>query len=354
MKSAMGLIRENRIGEATAAIQKQLQGTPSEEKSTTPSIVPVPRKSRPLAEALEILRDKRPPAAKFKRTRPPKHGNREDMPEGAAFLSRTYASQEGSRDYKLYVPRTRLGKRPPLLVMLHGCNQDPDDFGAGTRMNALAERHGMIVVYPGQPTSANISACWNWFNPAHQVRGSGEPAIIAGLSQSLITEYNCDPSRVFVAGLSAGGAMAVVMGACYPDIFSGVGVHSGLAYQAANDVISAFEAMRGLAHGSIVPTNIRTIVFHGDADMTVHSSNGAQVSGLHITDQAKERIHQSKHQSHTRVVERDDAGRPFREHWILHGGGHAWSGGSPAGSYTARGPDASHEMLRFFLADGHD
>ena len=218
-------------------------------------------------------------------------------------------------------------------------------------MNVAAESAGMLVVYPGQPNSANVSGCWNWFNPAHQKRGAGEPAIIAGITQQIIAEFKCDPARVFIAGLSAGGAMAVVMGACYPDLYAAVGVHSGLAYQSANDVVSAFEAMRGQSRLPAAPGTMRTIVFHGDADTTVHQSNGAQVAGIAAPAHNKTGAFRSAGRSHTRLVERGPEGQPFKEYWILHGGGHAWSGGSPAGSYTdAKGPDASREMLRFFLS----
>lgn len=217
----------------------------------------------------------------------------------------------------------------------------------GTRMNALAEAHGMLVAYPAQTQSHNPSACWNWFNPDHQQPGMGEPAIIAGLTAEIMKSYDIDKNKVFVAGLSAGGAMAVVMGETYPKLFSAVGVHSGLPYRSASDVVSAFAAMRGDAPATRAVPKLRTIVFHGDADGTVAPSNGASIVGDAAFSTAEARHVTGQF---TRRVARDSNGMPLFEHWILHNGGHAWSGGNSAGSYTdASGPNASAEMLRFFL-----
>lgn len=278
------------------------------------------------------------------------------MPEGARFEERTFANEAGSRAYKLYIPSGHSGQPLPLVVMLHGCTQSPDDFAAGTRMNVLAEEQTFLVAYPEQAQSANVSKCWNWFNPSNQHRDQGEPALIAGITRQIMRDFSVEPGRVYVAGLSAGGAAAAIMGSAYPDLYAAVGVHSGLACGAARDMPSAFAAMRqgGALHRSGTRKPVPIIVFHGDRDTTVNPINGDQViaqsklgSDLCATvsrGQAPGGI------SYTRTVECDESGHPMLEHWVLHGAGHAWSGGSPSGSYTEpRGPDASREMMRFFL-----
>ena len=271
--------------------------------------------------------------------------------------------------YKLYVPARPAGASPtarPLVLMLHGCTQNPADFAAGTQMNALAREQGFVVLYPQQTQHANAQKCWNWFKPQHQRRGHGEPAVLAALTQAVMAEEGIDPARVYVAGLSAGGAMADIMGRCYPDLFAAVGVHSGLPSGAADGVMSALSAMRSgtsaapapLGHGAMPPV----IVFHGDADATVHPRNGASVvsaaRGPQGADDPAPRITQgssAQGQRYTQTVYTTTDGEGGRqrtvEHWLLHGAGHAWSGGSAAGSYTdPTGTDASVEMMRFFMA----
>ncbi len=291
-----------------------------------------------------------------------------DLVQGQ-FLSRTFAGPAGSLDYKLYLP-AGYGADParmfPLVVMLHGCTQSPDDFAAGTRMNALADQHGLLVAYPAQSANANGSKCWNWFRPQDQARGAGEPALIAGMTQQLLEANRADPARVYVAGLSAGAAMAVVLGRTYPELYAAVGAHSGLPYAAARDVGSAFAAMNSgprpgagtasIEHHPRVPTT----VFHGDRDATVSHSNGA-----HIVSQATTRHDEvplatrqetgtaTGGRSFTRTQYLDATGKVLVEDWRVHGGGHAWMGGSASGSYTdPQGPDASAEMVRFFLQHG--
>ena len=278
------------------------------------------------------------------------------LPEGARFEEKTFANEAGSRAYKLYIPSGYSGQPLSLVVMLHGCTQSPDDFAAGTQMNELAEEQTFLVAYPAQPQSANVSKCWNWFSAGDQQRDRGEPSLIAGITREIMRDFPVAPGRVYVAGLSAGGAAAAIMGSAYPDLYAAVGVHSGLACGAARDMPSAFAAMRqgGAPHPSGAKQPVPTIVFHGDRDTTVNPINGDQViaqskagSDLRTTvsrGQAPGGI------SYTRTVECDESGHPMLEHWVLHGAGHAWSGGSPNGSYTEpQGPDASREMMRFFL-----
>jgi poly(hydroxyalkanoate) depolymerase family esterase len=282
------------------------------------------------------------------------------LPEGARFETLTYTNAAGSRAYKLYIPSGYSGQPVPLVVMLHGCTQSPDDFAAGTKMNALAEEQIFLVAYPGQTASANHGKCWNWFQPGDQQRDQGEPSIIAGITRQIMRDHSIDPERVYVAGLSAGGAAAAVMGATYPDLYAAIGVHSGLACGAAQDLPSALAAMRqggppaaGTSrNGSRRP--VPTIVFHGDRDTTVSPVNGDQViaqskAGADLRPTVN-RGQSEGGTTYTRTVQADEGGRPILEQWVLHGTGHAWSGGSQAGSYTdPRGPDASREMLRFFL-----
>jgi len=281
------------------------------------------------------------------------------QPDGlpGQFIGASFSNHAGTRPYKLYVPKRYAGEPRPLIVMLHGCTQTPDDFAAGTRMNALAEERGYFVLYPAQTRAANRSRCWNWFKRADQRRDKGEPAILAGMTRECIQRYAIDPRRVYVAGLSAGGAMAAVLAAAYPDLYAAVGVHSGLAAGSAHDVQSAFAAMRGTPPGrgavsKPASRSVPVIVFHGDRDTTVHPRNGEQVILGSADPGAASSVEQGQvpgGHAYTRTVHRDSRGRLVIEHWLVHGAGHAWSGGSPSGSYTdPKGPDAAQAMLRFF------
>lgn len=287
------------------------------------------------------------------------------------FDERTYANGADSRHYKLYVPRKGPRDRPrALLVMLHGCTQNPDDFAAGTRMNLIADREGFLVAYPAQTAKANGMRCWNWFEPRNQLRGEGEPSLIAGITHEVMTEFAIDSRNVFIAGLSAGGAMAVIMSAVYPELFSAVGVYAGLPYRAARSLSSAFALMNGAQAASTVvdagdvgSSFVPTIVFHGDRDKTVSIESGADVvdqavARYALTDQPLTKTVQQRTSINGReitVTEYTDARlHPKVEYWVVHGSGHAWSGGSDQGSHTdASGPNASEEMVRFFKEQGH-
>ena len=283
-----------------------------------------------------------------------------------------YANAAGIRNYKLYMPAALPGRAPPLFVMLHGCDQDATDFAVGTRMNELAEECQGVVLYPEQCRVVNPFGCWNWHDASHQSAEQGEPSLIAGMTRQVIAERNVDPARVYVAGMSAGGAMAVILGQEYPDLYAAVGVHSGVPSGVASDILSALRAMATGEPPADAPLNgtkrnrrlVPTIVFHGDQDTTVHPSNG---DAVHM--QARRRTRRPS----TSTVSTPNRSRKMRipggangraithtsqlndgvsesELWIVHGAGHAWTGGSPEGTYTDPiGPDASREMIRFFL-----
>jgi poly(hydroxyalkanoate) depolymerase family esterase len=273
------------------------------------------------------------------------------------FIDGSYTNDAGARDYKLYVPSTYKDGGPrhaaPLLMMLHGCSQSAEDFALGTGMNALAEEYGCLVVYPAQAQQANAQRCWNWFNAVDQQRGQGEPSILAGMTEDIMTRYAIDPERVYVAGLSAGGAMAAILGTQYPELYAAVGVHSGLPFGAAHDLSSAIAAMQGEFQRQAPGRGVPVIVFHGDRDTTVHPANGAEVirhRRRHASDQeAVEAGHVPDGHAYTRTVHRQPDGTIGAEHWVVHDAGHAWSGGDTRGTYTdGKGPNASREMMRFF------
>jgi poly(hydroxyalkanoate) depolymerase family esterase len=267
-------------------------------------------------------------------------------------------------DYKLFIPSALRAEPAPLLLMLHGCTQTPGDFAQGTRMNVIAQQHGYVVAYPAQAQGSNPNKCWNWFRAQHQQRGRGEAALLAELARHLAGAHALDERRVYAAGLSAGGAMAAVLANTYPDVFSAVGVHSGLPFGIAHDLPTAFAAMKGNQRSARNPPSsaraVPAIVFHGDADTTVSPGNApaviAQLAGPRNVAQSVEgaasRVENGMvpgGHAYTRTVFIDAAGNPTAEQWTVHGAGHAWSGGHRSGSYTdPSGPDASAEMIRFF------
>lgn len=358
---------EGEFTEVTPATPKRGTSKPGTSKSGTPKsgtpkpksakpnlATPKPRRARttsttPLAESLRKI------AAGGMPARGPLAGTAGPLPQGAQFLSLTYAAAQGSRGYRLYIPANRPKGPMPLIIMLHGCTQTPEDFAIGTGMNALAEEFGVLVAYPAQPSAANAQKCWNWYRPEDQVRDRGEPALIAGLTRAIQRDHHGDPARTYIAGLSAGGAAAVVVAAAYPDVFSAVGVHSGLPAGGAHDIPSAFAAMRSGSRSAPHPGIVPTIVFHGTADSTVHPANGAAVltQALHAMPGLRETTQAGVSEGGRRfrtTTHLNKDGHSLAEHWQIDGAGHAWAGGQPAGSYTdPMGPDASRQMLRFFL-----
>lgn len=275
----------------------------------------------------------------------------------------------GQRRYMLYEPASREVGPMPLLVMLHGCQQGAEDFAAGTCMNEVAAHHGVMVLYPEQSVASNALRCWNWYAPQDRSDSEGDAALIAAMTRQVMREHRIDPTRVYVAGMADGGAMAAVLARDYPELFAALGVHSGVPAGIAHDMTAA---MRLMSSGPAQPgadiavpmdgphrTPVARIVFHGDADTTVHLSNGRAIhaAGARERDQpqAADSLHittppEGAQRGFTRSVEYGPTGESRNELWIVHGGGHAWAGGNDEHKHTdANGPDASREMMRFFL-----
>ncbi len=401
--SATGLTRRGDLVEATRAIQRALHGGAATAPSSSPGqtsaasadvldglirevALPATARTSRLATETEAPAEPEAPA----RTTPPGVGR---------FVESSFTGEAGTRSFKLFEPDGFNGRALPLIVMLHGCTQDPDDFAAGTRMNAFAQERGMFVLYPAQAPRSNAHKCWNWFMPGDQRRGQGEPALLAGMTRHVMETRPVDADRVWVAGLSAGGAMAAILAREYADLFAAAGIHSGLPPGAAHDVVSAFSAMKSGTVGALPgwpgaagQPPLRTplvawpgtaaaeigvvepgadaahgapvIVFHGDADSTVNALNGSHAvdaalgAAPAVAMRESGRVGDGAGRAFTRTVYQTAAARepaPSRaEHWVVHGAGHAWSGGDAAGSFTeGDGPDASREMLRFFAEHPH-
>lgn len=384
LREATRLTRAGQLVEATALLQRMLHGEGAPERSgSTAGIAPAmldpptidvkanvieEKESRQTAQASSAP-PRRKSAAQFDGTKnfsglglrgrirraPPSASD--IAPENGRFIEGIFSNAAGSRIYKLFVPSRYEGQPLPLVVMLHGCTQSADDFAAGTRMNFLAEEQNCFVVYPEQPNGANQAKCWNWFRTSDQQRGGGEPSLIAGITRQIARDYSINRKRIYVGGLSAGGAAAAIMGATYADLYAAVGIHSGLACGAASDLPSALVAMRqggGYEASAEAGSPVPTIVFHGDRDTTVHPNNGDRIVEQSAKTKSRTvKVHRgriSHGHAFTRTIVTNEGGQVISEHWNIHGAGHAWSGGSAAGSYTdPRGPDATKEMLRFFL-----
>ena len=379
MNEALALVREGRLQEAT----DRLMG-----RSAPPSSPASPQPGRRFANALarglggaqnafttDALRPKADPTASFGHAATPSATTTQPGPQAQATANNTgepgcfervaFTHNGISHPYWLYTPKTAAptdGR--PLVVMLHGCTQDASDFARGTRMNAAAETAGALVLYPTQSHQANANGCWNWFRPEDQKAGAGEPALLLAMVKHAMATQPVDRQRVYVAGLSAGGAMAAVLAQQHPEVFAAVGVHSGLVPGAAKNLMGALSAMKSGAKGWSAPASkagarpVPIIVMHGDADRTVHQRNGEQLlqaaaNGAATLVQTQEQGESADGQRYTRTSLVDPAapGKAVAEHWLLHGAGHAWSGGDARGSYaSAHGVDASAEMLRFFLS----
>ncbi|MBT8424765.1 MAG: PHB depolymerase family esterase [Silicimonas sp.] len=310
---------------------------------------PIPRVRRPLRQVVDLLSSAR--RAQTPKARGP--AKCPAVPEGARYEARSHCSPFGERGYRLFVPSTRETSPAGLILMLHGCTQNADDFAVGTQMNFVAEKNNLVVIYADQTRVANQMGCWNWFRPEDQGRDAGEPALLSHLARQVAQEFGIGEGSVYVAGLSAGGAMAAILGQTYPDVFSAAGVHSGLAAGSARDVASAFAAMRGpgASPGRSGGAPVRTIVFHGTADSTVAPANADAVIEDALGALRHAEIRDRSETGATVTLFSDESGAIMAEKWSLGGVAHAWSGGSAEGSYTdPTGPDASVEMVRFFLA----
>ncbi len=352
MAEATRLTRAGRLVEATALIQRTLGGISAPLERFTREDVPNAAGVR-IVEVTPTLPE------------PSIQGETEastSSQPGGKFVDGSYSNTAGTRTYKLYIPRNYTGQAVPLVIMLHGCTQNAVNFAASTRMNVFAEGKTFLVAYPEQTSSANNSKCWNWFQPVDQQRGMGEPSLISGITRQIMNSYHVDINRVYVSGMSAGGAMAVIMAVTYPDLYAAVGVHSGLAYRAASDVSSGIKAMRRGSGRSVqqLTTVIPLISFHGDRDTTVSSVNADHLLNqwLKATNLEQDRSAHSTRvergqavggRAYTRSIYHNANGQVIAEKWLVHQAAHVWSGGSSDGSFTdPKGPDASSEMLCFF------
>lgn len=348
MRQTLDAVRAGKPAHATRLIQGALAGKvdaavpPAARKPDHPTDAP-PRRSRPLSQVIADLAARS--SGRGASLRGPVKAP--DLPEGSVFERRRHDGPHGARDYRLFRPSGRNGPVRGVVMMLHGCTQTPEDFAAGTGMNRHAEDNGLIVVYPEQSRGDNMQLCWNWFRPGDQRSDSGEAALLAGLGTAVLSEFDLADAGLFVSGLSAGGAMAALIANTHPDLVTAASVHSGLAPGSAQDVVSAFAAMRGDASGRAEALTVPAIIFHGSADGTVAPVNAGRLAGP--MSSTSERTGTSASRGFDVLSGRNASGYPV-EVWRIEGAGHAWSGGQAEGSYTdPSGPDASAESLRFFL-----
>ena len=343
MRRALGKTHAHDAAGATAIIQEALAGKGGT-SLRAPDRIDL-KAARPESPFASLLRDGCKPCAGgglMQGLNLPSQntGGQVKVPEGARYERRQHSGPAGSRNYTLYIPSDRPEGYRGIVLMLHGCTQSPDDFARGTRMNDAAEKAGYIVAYPEQARAHNMQSCWNWFRPEDQARDQGEPGILAAIVRDLAAEFDLPVGRAFVAGLSAGGAMAAIMAETYPDLFAAAGVHSGLPAGSASDVMSAFAAMQGNGVARTRQGQTPMIVFHGTADATVSPVNGDRLVG----GSGVETRHEGNGRSWSRLIASDGS-----ELWRVAQAGHAWFGGDASGSYAdPLGPDASSEMLRFF------
>ena len=365
MKNATALTRDGRLNEATLALQTALNRS-APDAGMESGVYHTPSST----------------LSQFKQ----RHQQPGHQPTGQTGFSSSEFNHAGlSIPYRLYIPPSHPARPMPLLLLLHGCTQDATDFATGTAMNGVADENGIAVLYPSQTASANANKCWNWFEPAHQKRGAGEPAALSAMTRKVISEHALDPRRVFVAGMSAGGAMAIVLGEQYPELFAAVGIHSGLPSGVASNVMQALSAMKGGSNPVIsrrppsftegvadsISNRVQpTIVFHGAQDQTVDDANARAIvsdcleraleAGEHITSESRQpvagmhavTVTTHRGSAHRGSTDRSNTQRVICEYWHLHSAGHRWSGGNPAGTHTdASGPNASAEMVRFFLSN---
>ena len=340
LSTATKLFRRSR--KAALALQKQAV------KAVQPvTAKPKPVRARPTKAKPESLA---PKSAAYLRPAAARSPAVKDM----NFKTCPFPTARGNRSYKLYGPDVAGPPVPrPLLIMLHGCSQSADDFARATGMNRQADDMGFIVAYPTQTQQANRNKCWNWYRPVDQGRGNTEPAMIVGMTRDIMAQHPVDRSRVYIAGFSAGGAAAVAIAAAYPGIYAAVGVHSGLPVGAARAGLSALVAMQAGSAGVQLSVPMPTIIFHGDDDAVVNPRNGRALAARAV----------ATFPALTKTVKNGKSAGMFHkttyrgpnrksccEYWTIAGAGHVWSGGNPAERFAqATGPDASAEMVRFFL-----